>query len=59
MSIQMPRYHSNHCALVAIIYTEGGEELKRYHHRTQRFPLSLPLALGPSWMLDTKSYCNT
>jgi hypothetical protein len=42
MSIRMPCYHSNHHALVAVIYAEGGEELKQYRHRTQRFPLSLP-----------------
>jgi hypothetical protein len=46
----MPHYHSDHCALVAVIYVEGGEELKRYCRRTQRFPLSLPR--GPWTQLD-------
>jgi exonuclease III len=50
VSVRMPRYHSNHHALVAVIYAEGGEELKRYHRRMQRFPLSLPR--GPRTQLD-------
>jgi hypothetical protein len=35
VSVQMPRYYSNHCALVAVIYAEGGGELKRYQRQTQ------------------------
>ncbi len=35
VSVQMPRYHSDHRALVAVIYAEGGEELKRYRRRMQ------------------------
>jgi hypothetical protein len=50
MGVRMPCYHSNHPALVAIIYAEGGEELKRYHCQTQQFPLSLPH--GPWTQLD-------
>jgi hypothetical protein len=46
----MPCYHSDHRALVAVIYAEGGEELKWYHRRMQRFPLSLPR--GPRTQLD-------
>jgi hypothetical protein len=46
----MPRYHSHHCALVAVIYAEGGEKLKRYRCRMQRFPISLPR--GPQTQLD-------
>ncbi len=46
----MPCYHSDHCALVAVIYAEGGEELKRYRRRMQQFPLSLPC--GPRTQLD-------
>jgi hypothetical protein len=41
ISIQMPCYHSNHRALVAVIYAARGEKLKRYHRQTQHFPLSL------------------
>ncbi len=51
MSVRMPHYHSNHRALVAIIYAEGGEELKWYCRQMQRFPLSLPH--GPWTQLDT------
>jgi hypothetical protein len=43
-------YHSDHCTLVATIYAEGGEELKRYRRRMQRFPLSLPR--GPRTQLN-------
>ncbi len=50
ISIQMPCYHSDHRALVAVIYSEGGEDLKRYRRRTQRFPVSLPC--GPRTQLD-------
>ncbi len=50
VSVQMPRYHSDYRALVAVIYAEGGEELKQYRRRTQRFPLSLPH--GPRTQLD-------
>jgi hypothetical protein len=46
----MPRYHSDHCALVAVIYAEGGGELKGYQRRTHCFPLSLPR--GPRTQLD-------
>ena len=46
----MPLYHSNHRALVAVIYAEGGGELKRYRRRTQRFPISLPR--GPRTQID-------
>jgi hypothetical protein len=46
----MPLYYSNHCALVAVIYAEGGGELKWYQKRTQLFPLSLPR--GPKAQLD-------
>ncbi len=46
----MPRYHSDHCALVTVIYAEGGEELKRYRRRMQQLPLSLPH--GPRTQLD-------
>jgi hypothetical protein len=31
----MPLYHSDHHTLVAVIYAEGGEELKWYPHRMQ------------------------
>ena len=48
----MPRYYSNHCALVAVIHAGGGEELKRYRQRTQRFPISLPR--GPRKQLDAE-----
>jgi hypothetical protein len=60
VSVRMPRYHSDHRALVAVIYAERGGELKRYRRRTQRFPLSLPR--GPRTQLDelvTRSYCST
>jgi hypothetical protein len=30
ISVWMPRYYSNHCALVAVIYAEGKGELKWY-----------------------------
>jgi hypothetical protein len=46
----MPCYHSDHRTLVAVIYAEGGEELKRYCHRMQQFSLSLPH--GPRTQLD-------
>jgi hypothetical protein len=42
VSVRMPHYYSDHRALVAVIHTGGGGELKRYHQRTQRFPISLP-----------------
>ncbi len=38
VSVRMPRYHSDHRVLVAVIYAERGGELKRYRRRTQRFP---------------------
>jgi hypothetical protein len=51
VSVQMPRYYSDHRALVAVIYAEGGgEELKWYQRRMQQFPLSLPR--GPMSQLD-------
>jgi hypothetical protein len=50
MSVQMSCYHSNYCGLVAVIYAEGEEELRRYHRQMQRFPLSLPH--GPRTQLD-------
>jgi len=50
VSVRMPRYHSDHRTLVTVIYAEGGEELKRYHWRTQQFPLFLPH--GPRTQLD-------
>jgi hypothetical protein len=46
----MPRYYSDHRALVAVIYAEGGGDLKRYRKRMQQFPLSLPW--GPRAQLD-------
>jgi hypothetical protein len=46
----MPRYYSNHRALVAVIYAERGGGLKRYRRRMQQFPLSLPR--GPMSQLD-------
>jgi hypothetical protein len=46
----MPSKHSDHCALFAVIYAEGGEELKRYRRQTQQSPLSLPR--GPRTQLD-------
>jgi hypothetical protein len=52
VSVRMPRYHSDHCALVAVIYAEGREELKRYRGQMQRFPLSLPC--GPRTQLDAE-----
>jgi hypothetical protein len=52
VSVRMPRYHSDHRALVAVIYAEGGEELKRYRRGMQRFPLSLPR--GPRTHLDAE-----
>jgi hypothetical protein len=48
----MPCYYSDHRALVAVIHAGGGEELKRYHQRTQRFPISLPC--GPQKQLDAE-----
>jgi hypothetical protein len=45
VSVQMPRYYSNHRALVAVIYAEGGGELKRYRRWMQQFPISLPRSL--------------
>jgi hypothetical protein len=48
----MPRYYSNHCALGAVIHAGGGEELKRYRRRMQRFPISLPC--GPQKQLDAE-----
>jgi hypothetical protein len=51
VSVRMPCYHSDHSALVAVIYAEGGEELKRYCRRMQQFPLSLPR--GPRTQLDS------
>ncbi len=50
VSIQMPRYHSNHCTLVAVIYAEREEKLKQYRCRMQWFTLSLPH--GPWTQLD-------
>jgi hypothetical protein len=50
ISVQMPCYHSNYRALVAVIYAEGGGELKRYRRQMQQFPLSLPR--GPQTQLD-------
>jgi hypothetical protein len=36
VSIRMPHYFSNHCALVAVIYAEGGGGgLKHYQWRMQ------------------------
>jgi hypothetical protein len=52
VSIWMPRYYSNHRALVAVIHAGGGEELKRYRGQTQRFPISLPR--GPWKQLDAE-----
>jgi hypothetical protein len=48
----MPSYYSNHRTLVAVIYAEGGGELKRYRQWTQRFLLSLPCS--PQMQLDTE-----
>jgi hypothetical protein len=51
VSVQMPCYYSDHCALVAVIYAEGGgRELKQYQWRTQQFPLFLPR--GPMSQLN-------
>ena len=50
ISVQMPCYHSNYRALVAVIYAEGGGELKRDRRRVQLFPISLPR--GPQTQLD-------
>jgi hypothetical protein len=50
VSVRMPRYHSDHRALVAVIYAEGGGGLKGYRRQMQRFPLSLPC--GPQTQLD-------
>ncbi len=50
VSIWMPRYYSNHQALVAVIYAEGEGEMKRYQKRMQQFPISLPR--GPRTQLD-------
>ena len=50
VSVRMPSYHSDHRALVAVIYAEREGELKRYRRRTQQFPLSLPR--GPWTQLD-------
>jgi hypothetical protein len=52
VSVRMPRYYSDHHALVAVIHAGGGEELKRYCRRTQRFPISLPR--GPQKQLDAE-----
>ncbi len=52
MSIRMPCYHSDHHTLVADIYAEGGEELKQYRCRMQRFPLSL--SHGSRTQLDAR-----
>jgi hypothetical protein len=38
--------------LIAVIYAEGGGELKRYQRRTQRFPIYLPH--GPRTQLDAE-----
>jgi hypothetical protein len=48
----MPCYYSNHRALVAVIHAGGGEELKRYRRRMQRFPISL--LRGPQKQLDAE-----
>ncbi len=48
----MPRYYSNHRALVAVIHAGGGKELKQYHRRTQQFPISLPR--DPQKQLDAE-----
>jgi hypothetical protein len=48
----MPRYYSDHRALVAVIYAGGWGELKRYRWRAQRFPLSLPH--GPHKQIDAE-----
>jgi hypothetical protein len=49
----MPRYYSDHCALVAVIYAGGGGGgSKRYQQRVQQFPLSLPH--GPHKQLDAE-----
>ncbi len=52
ISVRMPCYYFDHCALVSVIYAEGGEELKRYQWRAQQFPLSLPH--GPHKLLDAE-----
>jgi hypothetical protein len=48
----MPRYYSDHRALVTVIHAGGGEELKRYRQRTQQFPISLPRS--PQKQLDAE-----
>jgi hypothetical protein len=52
VSVRMPCYYSNHRALVAVIHAGGGEELKQYRRRMQRFPISLPR--GPRKQLDAE-----
>ncbi len=52
VSIQMPCYYSNHCALVAVIHAGGGEELKQYRRQMQQFPISLPC--GPQKQLNAE-----
>jgi hypothetical protein len=52
VSVWMPCYYSDHCTLVTVIHAGGGEELKQYHRRTQRFPISLPR--GPWKQLDAE-----
>jgi hypothetical protein len=48
----MPRYYSDHRALVAVIHAGGGEQLKRYRQRMQQFPISLPR--GPRKQLNAE-----
>ncbi len=52
VSVRMPRYYSNHRALVAVIHARGVEELKWYRQRMQRFPISLPC--GPQKQLNAE-----
>jgi hypothetical protein len=52
ISVWMPCYYSDHHALVTAIHAGGGEELKRYHQRMQRFPITLPR--GPQKQLNAE-----
>jgi hypothetical protein len=51
VSIKMPCYYSNHCALAAVIYAEGVGELKRYRNGPSGSPSPSP---GPRMQLNTK-----
>ncbi len=46
MGFHFPRFlHSDHCAIVVVVRAGGEGRLKKYRHKHQKLPLSLPL--GP------------